>query len=110
MNTTPSQPLNNQITESLRYWEPRRLAYNAALALVVAGTMLYHHGPLSTVTWPSAAGLLVAAAIANVLYCSAYVADLFMQLSDYSETWKRCRWALLTAGTLLAAGIFLLHD
>jgi hypothetical protein len=54
--------------------------------------------------------LLVAAAIANVLYCSAYLADLFMQLSDYSQTWKRYRWVLLAAGTSLAAAIFLLHD
>ena len=102
--------MNSLITESLRYWEPRRLAYNAALALVVAGTMLYHHAPLSTLTWQSAAGLLVAAAIANVLYCSAYLADLFMHLSDYLQTWKRYRWVLLAAGTLLAAGIFLLHE
>jgi hypothetical protein len=55
--------MNTLITESLRYWEPRRLAYNAALALVVAGTMLYHHAPLSTLTWQVAAGLLVAAGI-----------------------------------------------
>jgi hypothetical protein len=102
--------MNSLITESLRYWEPRRIVYNAALGLVVAGSMLCHHAPLSTVTWQSAAGLLVAAAIANVLYCSAYLADLFMQLSDYAPTWKRYRWVLLAAGTSLAAAIFLLHD
>lgn len=102
--------MNHLITESLRYWEPRRLTYNAALGLVLAGTMLYHHAPRSTLTWEMAAGLLVAAAIANVLYCSAYLVNLFMQLSDYSQTWKGYRWVLLTAGTLLAAGIFLLHE
>jgi hypothetical protein len=102
--------MNNLITESLRYWEPRRIAYNAALALVVVGTVLYHHVPPSALTWQSMAELMVSAVVANVLYCSAYVADLFMQLSDFSQTWKRYRWALLAAGTILAAVIFLLHE
>jgi hypothetical protein len=97
------------ITESLRYWEPRRVLYNTVLALVVVGNALCHHGPFSDLTWQSVTGLLVAAAIANVLYCSAYVVDLFVQLSDYAPAWKRRRWLLLAAGTLLAAAIFLLH-
>ncbi len=97
------------ITESLRYWEPRRVFYNLALALVVVGSMAWRHAPLSGLTWQWVVGLLVAAAIANVLYCSAYVVDLFVQLSDYSEAWKRRRWLLLAAGTVLAAAIYVLH-
>jgi len=47
------------ITESIRYWEPRRLVYNAALGLVVLGMTLYHHPSLSTVMeWQAILGLM----------------------------------------------------
>lgn len=97
------------ITESLRYWEPRRIIYNVALALVLVGSMLWRQAPFSELTWQRVVSLLVAAAVANVLYCSAYVVDVFVQLSDYAPAWRRRRWLLLAAGTLLAAAIFLLH-
>jgi hypothetical protein len=98
------------ITDSLRYWEPRRIAYNAVLALVVAGSFCYYQPPLAVLTWPLAIGLLLAAVLANVLYCAAYAADLLVQLSDYQPAWRRHRWMLWVAGTALAAGIFLFHQ
>jgi hypothetical protein len=98
--------MKNIITESIRYWEPRRLAYNAALVLVVLGITLYHHASLSTLTWQPVAGLMLMAVIANVLYCAAYVADIFVQMSDYQQAWKRYRWIVLAAGTFLAIAIF----
>jgi hypothetical protein len=54
--------------------------------------------------------LLLAAVLANVLYCTAYAADLLVQLSDYQAAWRRHRWLLWAAGTAFAAGIFLLHE
>ncbi|HLX94291.1 MAG TPA: hypothetical protein VKU37_00945 [Verrucomicrobiae bacterium] len=98
------------ITDSLRYWEPRRIAYNAVLALAVAGSFLYYQPPLAALGWPPVIGLLFAAVLANVLYCAAYAADLLVQLSDYQAAWRRHRWLLWMAGTTLAAGIFLFHD
>jgi hypothetical protein len=98
--------MKNIITESIRYWEPRRLAYNAALVLFVLGITLYHRASLSTLTWQPVAGLLLMAVIANVLYCAAYVADIFVQMSDYQQAWKRHRWIVLAAGTFLAIAIF----
>jgi ABC-type enterochelin transport system permease subunit len=98
------------ITDSLRYWELRRVAFNAALALVVAGSFFYHQSSLASLTWQPVIGLLLAAVLANVLYCAAYAADLMVQLSDYQATWRRHRWLLWVAGTAFAAGIFLLHE
>jgi ABC-type enterochelin transport system permease subunit len=98
------------VTESLRYWEPRRIAFNAVLALVVAGSFFYYQPPLSALGWPPLIGLLLAAVLANVLYCAAYAADLLVQLSDYQAAWRRHRWLLWVAGTAFAAGIFLLHE
>jgi hypothetical protein len=100
--------MQNIITESIRYWEPRRLAYNAALVLVVIGITLYHHPALGGLAWQPVAGLLLMAVIANVLYCAAYMADIFVQMSDYQQVWKRYRWVVLVAGTIFAIAVFCL--
>ena len=98
------------VTESLRYWEPRRIAFNAVLALVVAGSFFYHQPPLAALGWPPVIGLLFAAVLANVLYCAAYAADLLVQRSDYQAAWRGHRWLLWVAGTAFAGGIFLWHE
>jgi hypothetical protein len=98
------------ITDSIRYWEPRRVAFNAVLALVVAGSFFHHQPSLATLTWPPVIGLLLAAVLANGLYCAAYAADLWFQLSDYQAAWRRHRWLLWVVGMAFAAGIFLLHE
>jgi hypothetical protein len=104
--------MQNLITESIRYWEPRRLAYNAVLASVLFGSFFCHHSlsALPSLSWQTLAGLAVAAIVANLLYCAAYVADLFVQMSDYQPVWRAYRWLLLATGTLLAAALFLLHE
>ena len=104
------KPMKNIVTDSLRYWEPRRLAFNCVLGLVVVGSFLCHPSSLAVPDWPPVIGLLFAAVLANVLYCAAYAADLLIQLSDYQTVWRRYRWLLWTAGTALAAGIFLFHE
>jgi hypothetical protein len=98
------------ITDSIRYWEPRRIAFNIVLALVVAGSFVQHQASLATLTWQPVAGMLLAAVLANVLYCAAYAADLMVQSSDYQAAWRRRRWLLWVVGTAFAAGMFLLHE
>jgi hypothetical protein len=99
------------ITNSLRYWEPRRIAFNAILALVFAGYLVfYNQPPLPALGWQPAIGLLFAAVLANVLYCAAYGVDLLVQPSEYQMVWRRYRWSRWVAGTALAAGVFLFHE
>jgi hypothetical protein len=100
--------MKNIITESLQYWEPRRLVFNGGLAMAVLATTLFHHGSLWALTGQAFAGLLIMAIIANVLYCSAYLVDVFIQMSDYQQVWKRQRWAVLIAGTLFAVALFVM--
>jgi len=75
--------MNDIVNNSIRYWEPRRVAFNAVLALVVAGSFFLHQSSPAALTWQPVIGLLLAAVLANVLYCAAYAADLLVQLSDY---------------------------
>ena len=70
-------------TDALGYWEPRRLIYDAVLAAVVI-TYFFAAWPESRGGLSVDLGLTVflLAVVANVLYCFAYVADVFVQLSD----------------------------
>jgi hypothetical protein len=48
-------------------------------------------------------GLFILAVFANIAYCAAYVADLFLQFSGLDAAWRWGRLALLVIGTALAA-------
>ena len=91
-------------TDALRYWEPRRLLYNLALAAVVVGHFVAGWpGSRSILTRDGLMGLFALAVIANILYCAAYAVDLFVQFSGLRGTWPRRRWILLATGTAFAA-------
>ena len=45
----------------------------------------------------------LAAGLANVAYCAAYVPDVFAQMSSLRDSWLRYRWALFMVGVVFAA-------
>lgn len=91
------------ITDALRYWEPRRLAYNGVLVLVVL-TCFFWRYPASKIALSvdSLLFLFVLAVLANVAYCAAYVPDVFAQLSGFRDQWQRYRWIVFVIGLLFA--------
>ena len=99
---TPAN-LRGLLGDSLRYWELRRLIYNFVLLAVVATWV--------AATWPhfrpmievhSLLLLAILALLANACYCAAYLVDIPMQCSGLNGLWKRRRWVLWLAGTLVA--------
>src|SRR5262249_44432826 len=93
-------------SDALRYWEPRRLLYNLALLLVVLAHF-YSSWPDSKafLTRDTFLGFFFLAVLANVLYCAAYAADLFVQFSGQRAAWARWRWMVLVTGIAFAAVI-----
>jgi hypothetical protein len=91
------------LSNALRYWEPRRILYNAILLLVVAGTY-WANLPASraSVNADSLQVLFVLAVLANIAYCAAYAADVIAQISAFRGSWLRMRWTLLVIGILFA--------
>ncbi len=98
--------LSSYVADGLRYWEPRRAIYNGVLAAVV----LVHF----FLAWPASRemlsfdlvlGLFSLAVLANVCYCAAYLADLFVQFSGLQAAWRTGRVVLLIVGTSFAATI-----
>ena len=91
------------VSDALRFWEPRRLAYNAVLSLIVLFYFFRAYPASRTVfTLDSILGLFLLAVLANVVYCAAYLADLFAQWSSYRDLWRRYRWVLFVLGMVFA--------
>ena len=101
-----SPTIRDMATDALRYWEPRRLIYNVVLAAIV----LWHFflawpASKTVITLNGVLGLFLLAVLANVVYCVAYIADLFIQLSGFRASWRRYRWLLLVLGIIFASVI-----
>ena len=97
------------VANALRYWESRRLLYNAVLTTVAAGwvPLIWPHFRSVRLmdippgdTHPVLMILIILAALANVCYCAAYLVDIPLQLTF--ATWHKHRWGLLFTGTLFA--------
>lgn len=111
---TPQQqtPLTfrQMVDSAIRFWEPCRLIYNGVLGVVAIGTfaVAWVTGAISLGHFP---GLIlpvfVLAVIANALYCSAYVVDLFVQCSSYRALWLKLRWGLFIIGLLFSCALTL---
>ena len=100
-----AQPVRESVTDAMKFWEPLRLIYNGVLAVIVIGYFLASYPESRSVLTVDLVfvGFLLAV-LANVAYCSAYVADLFAQASGFREVWRRFRWVLFAIG-LVSAGI-----
>jgi hypothetical protein len=90
-------------TDAIRYWEPRRILYNLILAAIVLACF--------SVGLPTSKGLITVdfvlllfllAVLANVAYCTAYVVDIFAQISGFRELWQKYRWLLFVIGMAFA--------
>lgn len=95
--------IRQAITDALRYWEPRRLAYNGVLVLVVLTCFLWRYpASRASVSVDSLLFVFLLAVLANVAYCAAYVPDVFAQLSGFRDQWQRFRWIVFVIGSLFA--------
>lgn len=91
-------------TDAVRYWERRRLIYNGVLALIVIGYFCAAlPRSIGVVSINGILILFVLAVLANLLYCAAYIVDVFAQFSAFRPTWLQARWVLLAIGTIFAA-------
>jgi hypothetical protein len=99
-----SQALKDSVTDAIRYWELRRLPYNAILALIViAYFWIGFPASKQVLNANFVLVLFLLVVIANVLYCAAYLADIFAQVSAFRDVWRRMRRIVFATGTLFAA-------
>jgi hypothetical protein len=102
---TPSmfRQLGDLITDALRYWELRRLFYNALLAVIVPGHLAASWPEsASLITFDGVLGLFLLAVLANIAYSAVYIADVFIQFSGFRASRARWRWVLLIVGFTFA--------
>ena len=95
--------IRDVLTDAIRYWELRRIAYNAILIAIVGIVfILQWPGSRSSLSVDVAQTLFILAVLANVAYCAAYVVDVVAQYSGFVATWKRYRWVLFAVGVVFA--------
>jgi hypothetical protein len=96
--------LSSYVANALRYWEPRRVVYNA----VLAGVVLTHFA----LAWPGSReqvslnlllGLFILAVVASIAFSVVYAVDLFVQFSGLELALRWARVILLIVGTAFAA-------
>src|SRR5205807_10173486 len=76
--------LRDILSDAIRYWESRRIAYNAVLGAVVVGWVAVTWPHFRTAfTLPSLLPLFVLAVMANVCYCAAFLDVITEQYSAY---------------------------
>ena len=98
--------LSSYAANAIRYWEPRRLIYNGVLAVVVLAHSFVAWSSLrDRLTFDLALGVFFLAVLANVAYCAAYAADIFVQFSGLHQQWRIGRVVLLAIGIAFAATI-----
>ena len=99
----------HSVADALRYWELRRVLYNAVLTIVAVLWVVLTWPHFRSVqlmgippgdTQPALLILIILAFLANVCYCAAYIVDVPLQLTFV--TWRKYRWVLLLTGTLFA--------
>lgn len=96
--------LREYATDAIKFWERVRIFYNLVLAAIVMGYFVAGYpSSKATLSLNFVLGLFLLAVIANVAYCSAYIVDIFAQLSGFRELWRRFRWYLFAIGTTFAA-------
>ena len=99
----PSTGSSPYFGETARFWEPRRLWYNAILSIVVLLWLVFtwpHFRP--ALTLEALGKMLVLGLLANVCYCAAYPVDWVVQAASSDKVRGRFRWAIWILGMLLA--------
>jgi len=96
--------LREYATDAIKFWEPWRMLYNLALAaIVIIYFAIGYPSSKARLSIDFCLGLFVLAVLANVLYCTAYIVDIFAQASGFREAWRIYRKLLFVIGTLFAA-------
>jgi hypothetical protein len=91
------------LKDAARFWEPCRIWYNGVLFLIVVLWVVFtwpHFRP--AMNWVALGKMAVLGLLANLCYCAGYAAEGFIQPLLPQALWRWARWAVWTAGMLLA--------
>jgi hypothetical protein len=99
----PAGSFKESLSDAIRFWEWRRIPFNAILLLVVLcwlfGTWPHFREALKLI---NLLRMAVLALLANLCYSAAYLVDLPLKLFIGNAGPRGWRWGLWSAGMLLA--------
>jgi hypothetical protein len=76
------------LTGAIRFWEHKRVVYNLVWVMVVLVCVTGSPASNRSLTHETGRSVLLLAVLANVAYCAAYGADVFVQMSVFRERWR----------------------
>ena len=99
----PGGSFRGLVKDAVRYWEVRRVIYNAAL-VAVCGIWVWATWPhfRPAIAWWALPPMAFLALVANACYSAAYLVDIPMQQSSLANVWRKRRWGLWAVGTVIA--------
>jgi hypothetical protein len=106
VNFSAMQPndLREKASNAIRFWERWRILYNLVLTVVVVlHFVAAYPASKQVLSINFCLALFLLAVVANILYCTAYLPDIFVQASGFHELWQNFRWLLLAVGITCAA-------
>ena len=96
--------LREKASNAIRFWERWRILYNLVLMVVVVlHFVAAYPASKQVLSINFCLALFLLAVVANILYCTAYLPDIFVQASGFHELWQNFRWLLLAVGITCAA-------
>jgi hypothetical protein len=96
--------MRSALSDAVRFWEKKRIIYNIGLLLIVVGYFIHYMlQSAAVISFDSVLMLFILAVLANVVYSSAYIVDVFLQLTEFAAVWRKRRWILFIIGFIFAA-------
>ncbi len=79
--------LREKASNAIRFWERWRIAYNLVLTgVVVLHFVAAYPASKQVLSINFCLALFLLAVVANILYCTAYLPDIFVQASGFHRT------------------------
>jgi hypothetical protein len=109
MNNELKEILKETSTDSIKYWERKRIWYN--LFLLLPASLGYftalevesnigdqiNHDKVQIITQ-----FFFCFIGANIAFSTAYIPDMFVQLSEFKKTWRQYRAILFILGCIIS--------
>ena len=108
------QDVKGALRDAARFWEPRRVLYNALLSgVVVLSAAVNWQSFRAARPGPLLLALLLLGLLANLCYSAAYLLECPLQAASRGADLAPWRWSLWAAGTalsMLAASYWMLDE
>ena len=104
-----SQPVSNELYESIKWWESRRIFYNIAVG--IAGLIpiaIFWNTILEIGFFNSLIGIVIYGSLVNICYCFGWGIDILKSFYLDSSSFGKSKLTLLVLGVIFSMWLTLI--